>query len=61
MVMDENDAKRKYRAGIDRIGIDAYRRASDKDTASEAAKVLEDAKTDEFDSASFAERYADNY
>lgn len=61
MVMSENDAKRRYREGIEEIGIDAYRRAAQENTVTGAAQILEDAKTENFDSGTFADRYAQNY
>lgn len=61
MVMDSNQARQKYEDGINRVGIDAYRRASQENTASGAAQILEDAKSESFSASNFGERYEDNY
>lgn len=61
MVMDANRARQKYEDGINRIGIDAYRRASEENTSSGAAQILEDAKSDSFSASDFGQRYEDNY
>ena len=61
MVMDSNQARQKYEDGINRIGVDAYRRAAQENTASGAAQILEDAKTDNFSASDFAQRYEDSY
>jgi len=61
MVMDESEAVSKYEDGINEVGIDAYRRASQENTASGAAQILEDAKRDSMDASSFADNYRDGY
>jgi hypothetical protein len=61
MVMDANQARQKYEDGINRIGIDAYRRAAQETTASGAAQVLEDAKTENFSASEFGQRFEEAY
>lgn len=61
MPMDESQAVQNYEDGINEVGIDAYRRASQENTASGAASILEDAKRDQMDASSFADAYREGY
>jgi len=61
MVMSESEAVSRYREGIERIGIDAYRRASNANTVTEAAEALENAKDNNMDAGDFASAYRNRY
>jgi hypothetical protein len=61
MVMDSNEAGRRYEEGIQRIGISNYREAARADTVTGAAEVLEDAKSQNLDASSFREAYENRY
>jgi len=62
MPMSADEATRKYRQGISSVGVDAYRQASNTNSPSEAARILEDAKTDgRLSLESMASNYQDAY
>ena len=62
MPMSADEATRKYRQGISEVGVDAYRQASNTSSPSEAARILEDAKTEGTLSLdAFASKYRDAY
>jgi len=62
MPMSASEAATKYRNGISSVGADAYRRASNTNSPEEAARILEDAKTDgRLSIDSMASSYEDAY
>jgi len=46
MPMSAQQATQKYRQGISQVGVQAYRQASNTNSPQEAARILENAKTD---------------
>jgi hypothetical protein len=61
MVMNESEATSRYREGINKVGIDAYRRAAQENTASGAAEILANAKEERLSADDMAESYRKNY
>jgi len=62
MPMSASEATRKYREGINSVGIDAYRRASNTNSPQEAARILEQAREQSSLSLdSFATKYRNAY
>lgn len=62
MPMSASKARQRYKDGIDDIGIDKYQQASNTNSPQEAARILEDAKTDERLSLNnLADNYEDAY
>jgi hypothetical protein len=62
MPMSASEAARKYRQGINSVGIDAYRRASNTNSPQEAAQILEQAKENNSMSLdAFATKYRNAY
>jgi hypothetical protein len=61
MPVSANEAARRYREGVQKIGVDAYRRASNASSPQEAAQALEQAKSDSLDINTMAQRYQSAY
>jgi len=62
MPMSASEATRKYREGINSVGIDAYRRASNTNSPQEAARILEQAREQSsLPLDSFATKYRNAY
>jgi len=61
MVMDANDAAENYEAGIDAIGISAWRDAMKENTVSGAAQILQDARSDNLTKSNMKTNYKNKY
>jgi hypothetical protein len=61
MVKSASEASSNYREGINRIGVDAYRRAAQTSSPSEAASILEDAKQERLDPDDMSRSYEESY
>lgn len=61
MVKSKSDASSNYEAGLKRIGVDAYRRASEQSSPSEAAEILEDAKNERLSISDMVDAYERAY
>lgn len=62
MPMSASEATRKYREGINSVGVDAYRRAANTNSPQEAARILEQAKEDgSLSLDAFARKYQNAY
>lgn len=61
MPVSAQEATRRYTQGVQSVGIEAYRRASNTNTPQEAASILEDAKSQNLSIQDFAEKYSNAY
>jgi len=61
MVMSESEAVRNYENGIEAIGVQAYRQASDATSISEAAEALESAKDDSLTVDQMSSKWRNRY
>jgi len=62
MPMSASEARQKYMEGIQDVGISAYQQASNTSSPQEAARILEDAKTEEsLTLNNLADRYQEAY
>lgn len=61
MVMNATEARDNYEAGIQKIGVSAYRNAAGTNSPSEAAEILESAKQDRLSVSDMGESYEQKY
>jgi len=61
MPVSASEAERRYREGIQKIGVDAYRQASNAASPQEAARILENASSDSLNLNTMAQRYQNAY
>lgn len=61
MPVDPNEAARRYRDGIQAIGIDAYRQAAQANNSVDAQRALEQAKSDALDINTLVQKYQRGY
>lgn len=61
MPVSASEATRRYRRGINKIGVNAYQQASQASSPQEAARILENAKQDSLSLNEMANSYQDAY